>query len=335
MKIALLQGKNTTSRVFHPSQLERLQRLGAELVINPQEGWMTAEQVADYVAGADVLITSWGCPPLDAALLNRAPGLRAVLHAAGSVKPVVTPELWRRGIRVSSAAAELSRGVGETALGLTLVTLKNLWEVTVESKTGGWWNRQSDGVRSRIREMYGVTIGCIGAGHAGRRYMSLLQPFHVEVLLADPTLTPEQAEQLGGRLVTLDELLTASDVVTVLAPELPSTYHMLNDRTLGLMKDDAILINLARGSLVDEEALVKHLECGRLFACLDVTEPEPPAPDHPFRTLPNVLLTGHIAGAVNNGLYALGHFVVDELQRLLNGEPLEGEVREEQLHLMA
>lgn len=110
---------------------------------------------------------------------------------------------------------------------------------------------------------------------------------------------------------------------------------MINADLLRIMKDDAILINTARGALIDEDALVAELRRGRLFACLDVTDPEPPAADHPFRTLPNCVLTGHVAGAVNNGVKRLGRFAVAEIRRFLADEPLEGEVREADLARLA
>jgi phosphoglycerate dehydrogenase-like enzyme len=110
---------------------------------------------------------------------------------------------------------------------------------------------------------------------------------------------------------------------------------MIDGERLALMKDDAILINTARGMIVDEQALVAELTKGRLFACLDVTDPEPPAPDHPLRSLPNCVLTPHIAGAVNNGVKRVGQFAIDELKRLLAGEPLQGEVKAEQMSTLA
>jgi phosphoglycerate dehydrogenase-like enzyme len=115
-------------------------------------------------------------------------------------------------------------------------------------------------------------------------------------------------------------------VVTIHAPSIPSTDKLLNSITLALMKDDAVLINTARGTIIDENALVAELEKGRLFACLDVTDPEPPVTDHPFRKLPNVVLLPHIAGAVNNGLHRIGKYTVNEIIKFLNNENLKGEV---------
>ncbi|MGO4500164.1 hydroxyacid dehydrogenase [Paenibacillus sp. 2RAB27] len=335
LHLAIIPGMRITRRVFTPSQLEKLGRLSRRVTLNQEEGNPSPETVKRLIQGADAVITSWGCPPLDSELLAEAPDLRALLHAAGSVKTVVTPELWERGIQVTGAASMLSRGVAETTLGLTIASLKNMWQIIDYTRNKDWWGFQQDSVRSRIREMFGITIGVIGAGHAGRHYIKLLQGFDVKILLSDPTYTEVQAAELGAKLVPLEELLAAADVVAVMAPEIPETYQLLNEDRLGLMKDDAILINPARGSIIHEEALIRHLKLGRFFACLDVTEPEPPASDHPFRTLPNVVLTGHIAGAVNNGLLQIGKFITDEWERWVQGVPMEGRIDPVKLSFLA
>ncbi|MGG4032869.1 hydroxyacid dehydrogenase [Paenibacillus cisolokensis] len=332
-KIAMLLNPAVRSRVFAAAALERMSRLANELAV-PAEP-LSPEGSAALIRGAEAAVTSWMSPQLNEELLDEAPDLKIVLHAAGSVKPVVSEALQARGIRVVSAASVLSRGVAETALGLTIVSLKNIWDIADRTRDGDWWNNRADETRSRIRELFGVTIGCIGAGQAGRRYLELLRHFRVDVLLYDPTVSAEQAVRLGARSVSLEELMAASDVVTVLAPEIPATYHMINERTLSAMKDDAILINLARGSLVDEQALRRRLERGSLRVILDVTDPEPPPSGHWLRTHPRVILTGHIAGAVNNGLLAIGDFIADELERYRSGEALTGEVDLSRLHLLA
>lgn len=259
-----------------------------------------------------------------------APNLKVLAHAAGSVKYVVTDELFARGVKVTTCSEALGIGVAETALALTITSLKNMWALAQETRRGSWNHG-----REAVREMYGVTVGVVGAGKAGRHYIRLLRNFSVDILLSDPTLTAAEAEALGATLVELDELLKRSDVVSIHAPSIPETYHMFNSGNLPLLKDNAILINTARGALIDEEALVAELRTGRIFAVLDVTDPEPPTLDHPFRTLPNVVLLPHIAGAVNNGLLRMGAHVASELERFFAGEELATEVKQEQLAILA
>ncbi|MDF2717857.1 MAG: hypothetical protein K0R28_4782 [Paenibacillus sp.] len=300
------------------------------VVRNMSEDPLKPETVQSVIQGADIAITSWGCIPLTRDILDFAPRLKAVLHAAGTVKGVVTPELWEKGIRVSSGNGPLGVGVAETALGLTIASLKHMWRLSDSTRNGGWGAE-----RQQVRELYRITVGVVGAGKAGSHYIRLLRNFEVDILLYDPILTVEQAEAMGARKADLETVLAASDVVSIHAPSLPETYRMIDRERLALMKDDAILINTARGALIDEAALVDELRKGRLFACLDVTDPEPPAPDHPLRGLPNCILTPHIAGAVNNGIKRIGQFAIDEAKRLLAGEKLEGEVKGEQMNVLA
>ncbi|WP_135557375.1 hydroxyacid dehydrogenase [Paenibacillus cymbidii] len=326
--IAMVQGKDQRDRVFAQAHIEQLRLLG-EVVLNERSGPPSEDEVRELATGADVIITSWQCPPITAAVLDAAPQLRGLLHAAGSVKGVATPEVWRRGIRVSGGAAALGKGVAETALGMTIASLKNMWRLARHTREGGW-TRGTD-----VRELYGLTIGVVSAGSAGGHFIRLLQNFDVDVLVYDPFLSAEDAAALGAVKSELEPLLAAADVVSLHAPLLDATHHMINARRLALMKDDAILINTARGGLIDETALAAELAQGRLFACLDVTDPEPPAADHPLRALPNAVLTPHLAGAVTNGLHRIARSIVDDAALLLQDKPMRGEVAPERLDRLA
>ncbi|MBB6632660.1 hydroxyacid dehydrogenase [Cohnella thailandensis] len=329
LNVVMLQGRSRTDRIFTNEHLERIRRFGT-LTVNGSDEDPTSALAAKLAEGADVVITSWGCPPLEAPILDRCPKLKLVLHAAGTVKPILSPEILPRGIRVGTANEALARGVAETALGLAIASLKNMWQLARNTREGEWHKQ-----RERVRELYEVTVGVIGAGLAGRHLIRLLRSFEVRVLVSDPFVSETEVAGMGAVKAELDELLRSSDVVSFHAPSVPETDRMMNARTLALMKDDAILINTARGSLIDEDALVAELRKGRLWACLDVTNPEPPEADHPFRSLPNVTLLPHIAGAENNGLRRIGGFVADEVERYATGRPLKGEVDIAQLHRLA
>lgn len=328
MRIAFLQGQHQRERVFLPEHIERFRRHG-EVAMNEEAGDPSEERMAHIVRGADIVVTSWGCGTLTRRVLDSAPRLRLVLHAAGSVKPILSPELWERGVRVSQAAAALSRGVAETALALTIASLKDMWRLSQATREGAW------GPLNSVREMYGMRIGVLGAGRAGSQYIRLLRAFDVDVLVYDPYVDEAAAAAIGARKAGLEEVLRASDVVSVHLPSLPDTYRLLNRERLALLKDDCVLINTARGAVIDEEALAAELRRGRLFACLDVTDPEPPETDHPFRLLPNVVLLPHIAGAVNNGLRRVGQSVLEDFESYLEGKPMEGEVTKANAHLLA
>jgi phosphoglycerate dehydrogenase-like enzyme len=304
--------------LFPPGVMRRLQQL---VDIDPAlvTDRFDSPESLSALFSAEILITSWGCPPLDAAVLKAAPRLRAVLHAAGTVKAHVTPQCWERGLLVSSAADANAVPVAEYTLAAILLAGKDAF-------------RQRDGYRAS-REFtvaavlpdvgnYGRKIGIIGASRTGRRVIGLLRHFDVEIYLSDPYADQATAQQLGARLLGLEELLALCDIVSVHAPETLETRHLLSRERLALMRDGTTLINTARGALVDTEALTDELFRGRLNAVLDVTEPEPLPSFSPLFDLPNVFLTPHVAGSHGNELERLGVCVVDEAERLVTGLPL-------------
>jgi phosphoglycerate dehydrogenase-like enzyme len=287
-----------------------------------QEGVVRPELVDPET---EVLITCWGAPRLDAEALAALPKLRAVVHAAGTVKGIVTDACRERGIEVSSAASINALPVAEYTLAMVLLANKRvLWLArTYQELRTGW----HPGVMQPNTGNYGPTVGICGASLIGRRVIGLLRPFDVKVLLNDPYVGPDEADAPGVELVDLDELCTRSDVLSLHAPALPSTRHLLDARRLGLLRDGATVINTARGTLVDTDALTAELLSGRLFAVLDHTEPEILPGDSPLYGLPNVLLTPHIAGSQGNELRRMGNAAVDEVARFVAGQPFATPVR--------
>jgi phosphoglycerate dehydrogenase-like enzyme len=289
------------------------------------------------LAQAEILLTGWGCPMLDAEVLEAAPNLRAVIHAAGSVKHHLGPDFWARGILASSAADANAYPVAQFTLSVILLAGKRTFEMARQYADGAF---KSAATSSRFGNV-GRTVGVIGASRIGRLVLPMLAREGFEVLLADPTLSASDAAALvpapwSVELVELDDLLRRSDVVTVHATSLPETHHLLDDRRLGLMRDGAVLVNTARGALIDTDALVPHCAAGRIDAVLDVTDPdEPLPPGHPLFLLPNVVVTPHLAGAMGTEVALLGEHAVGEVERYAAGLPLLGAVREDDLARIA
>ncbi len=276
--------------------------------------------LAGELARVEVLLTGWGCPPLTAAALERMPGLRTVVHTAGSVKGHVTEACWQRGLTVSSAAAANALPVAEYTVAAILFAGKRVVQAARD------YRERRDKPAGGLAHYAGVgnyrrTVGVVGASRIGRRVVELLRPFDLSVLVYDPYLSAADAAGLGVRAVGLDELARRSDVVTLHAPQLPETRGLFDRSLLALMRDGATLVNTARGSLVDTGALTEELVSGRLHAVLDHTEPEVLPAGSPLYDLPNVLLTPHIAGSLGNELGRLAHAAVDELERYARGLP--------------
>ncbi|MEU1162811.1 hydroxyacid dehydrogenase [Streptomyces sp. NPDC090075] len=305
--------------IFPPEVLARLREcveIDPTLVAHD----FTDPRVRETLARTEVLVTGWGCPVLDPAALDAAPRLRAVLHAAGSVKGFTTPEVWRRGIVVSSAAAANALPVAEYTLAMILLAGKDVFAFRDLLRTRRAAFPYGDivpGIGNFHRR-----VGIVGASRIGRRLIELLRPHDLVVSLADPYVDQAEAARLGVPLLPLDDLLRTSDIVTVHAPQTPETRHLLGARELALMPDGSVLVNTARGSLVDHDALIGELRTGRLTAILDVTDPEPLPADSPLFDFPNAFLTPHLAGSQGNEVARLGLTVVEEAERLLSGDGL-------------
>ncbi|MCX2947434.1 hydroxyacid dehydrogenase [Lentzea sp. NEAU-D7] len=263
------------------------------------------------VPDVDLLVTGWGCPPITAEVLARLPRLKAIVHTAGSVRGFVTDACWERGIAVSSAAQANALPVAEYTVAMILLSGKRVLE------------RARDYRETRRMSVYGVpasvgnfgaTVGILSASMVGRRVIELLAPYDFHVLVHDPFAT----EVDGAASVGLTELFGRSDVVSVHTPLLPETTGLVSRELLALLRDDAVLINTARGAVVDQDALAD--EAGRIRAVLDVTDPEVLPADHPLWHKDNVLITPHLAGSQGNEWGRLGRHAVDEVRRWIAGE---------------
>lgn len=327
-RIALIMNGGCKNMVINEKSIKRLEKIG-DVVIG--DGSTDRESVKKSIAGATIAVTSWGNEAIDEDILSVCPDLKLIVHAAGSVKPIVSDAIWEKGIRVCSAANVLSTGVSETALGFTIAASKNFFFHNENIHAGGW----AEG-KENIKELYDLTIGVVSGGWAGRHYIELMQAFNVDIVLYDPFVSDDKAEEMGVRKVSFEELCKTSDIISIHAPSIPETFHMFNKDTLAILKKDAVLINTSRGSLIDEQALYEHMKAGNLkYACLDVYDPEPPTLDNPLRSLKNCIMTPHLAGQANNGLKKIGQHVCEEIERVLAGQNTVCEVTREMLAKMA
>ena len=282
---------------------------------------------------AEILITGWECPPIDTATLAAAPKLRAIVHAAGTVKGHVGPEVFARGIAVSSAAWANALPVAEYTVAMILLAGKHALAIA----------RRYRETRARVDLIRGYpdignydrTVGIIGASLVGRAVLRLLAPFDLELLVHDPYLSTTDAQELGAEPVGLDALCRRSQVLSIHAPALPETRGMVDAARLALLPDGATLINTARGSLVDQDALENELRTGRISAVLDVTEPEVLPGGSALWDLPNLVITPHLAGSAGTELRRMGASALAEVSRIVAGQPLRHEVRAAALATLA
>jgi phosphoglycerate dehydrogenase-like enzyme len=321
-----------TADLFTPAHQERLRTLCEVPDPEPLTRLDDARAKA-LLPRAEILLTGWGCPPIDEQALSQASLLQAIVHAAGTLKNHVREVCFERGIRVSSAAAANAVPVAEYTLAAILLAGKRafrLQRMYAEVRAGRWWPQEV-----ALPGNYRRGVGSVGAAHVGRLVMERLRSFDFLLLVHDPYLDAEEARRMGAEPVGLDELLQRSHVVSLHAPALPETQHMIDRRRLGLLCDGAVLVNTARGALVDQEALTDELVAGRIDAVIDTTEPEILPADSPLYDLPNVFLTPHVAGAMGLETQRMAELALDEIARYVRGEPFAHEVHKEDLARIA
>ncbi|MFD7712148.1 hydroxyacid dehydrogenase [Streptomyces sp. NPDC059786] len=333
-RTALAMGPAAAAAVFPPDALAALGRV-CDLVPPPALDDFTTERARAVLRDVEILVTGWGCPALDASVLAAAPRLRAVVHSAGSVRAHVTAACWDRGVEVSSAAAANALPVAEYTVAMILLTGKRVLERARDLRR----TRRRDDPLDTPRTVgnFGRTVGILSASMVGRRVVELLRPYDFRVLLHDPCVTAAEADALGVTAVPLDELFARSDTVSVHTPLLPGTRGLVGRRLISAMRPGAVLINTARGAVVDQEALTEAVLHGRVRAVLDVTDPEVLPPGHPLwdHDGDNLLITPHLAGSQGNEWARLADLAVREVARWTAGDGFAHPVRRERLDRLA
>jgi phosphoglycerate dehydrogenase-like enzyme len=312
--------------LFHPSDLQRLNGLGIVRYVDAQKQ-TSKEEAIDILRDCEIGVGSWNTPYPDAELVRACPNLELWEHAAGTVKHMFGPHLHGSQVKIASCKTAIATDVAEMTVGLMITTLRRIPQDAEANRKG------PAGRPAHLRVLRWSTVGIIGASEVGRLVIEHLRGFGCPVQLFDPYVNEEAAHELGVTLCPdLATLCATSDVVSLHTPLLPATTSLLSTREFRAMRDDTVFINTSRGACIDEAALVAELQKGRLYACLDVSSPEPVAVDSPLRTLPNVMYTSHIAGPPS---FTLGRQAVDDIEKYINGgEPLYI-VREEMLERIA
>jgi phosphoglycerate dehydrogenase-like enzyme len=285
----------------------------------------------EQIANADVLMTTWHSPFLTAEMLGSRPRVKLIAHCGGEVKARFAEEIFDL-VTVTNAADPMARGVAEMALALALTLVRRIPDYTAEMRDGRV--RSNDEV-GEGESLSGRCVGLVGFGRIGREFAKLIGPFEVELLVNDPYAASEVVEENGGRLVDIDQLVRTCSVIVLAAALTPETTNLFDKQRLSAMADGTFLINVARGGLIETQALLSELRSGRITAALDVTDPLEPLPtEHELRKLKNVILTPHIAAGGVETRRAIGALAVAEVVRFAKGEPPRNRVTREMLATM-
>jgi phosphoglycerate dehydrogenase-like enzyme len=269
---------------------------------------------------AEVLITGWGTPEITDVDLDGALSLRAILHAGGQASSLLPASFSSRGIQLANAGWANGIPVAEFTVAMIVLANKSVFAAReLYRQRRSHVDREDEfGTSGNAAR----TVGVVGASRIGRMVLERLAAFDLRVLVFDPFVSPEEAATLGALSVSLEQLMTESDVVTLHPPLNAHTTGMITRDRLAMMRNGATLLNTSRGLIVDQAALVEELVSGRLNAIIDVTSPEVLERDNPLYDLPNVFLTPHIAGSMGHELRRMGDQIAEELGRVARGEPL-------------
>lgn len=326
--IMILDLKNL-DKVYPPPLFNQLEEY-IHFVSSPLNSQMVLDQ-PEILQEVEVIISSWGMVKLDAELLKYAPKLKAVFYGAGSIRYFTSPAFWNRGIKVCSAYHVNGEFVANFTLAQILLSLKRYWYYLHQYKIS-----HQTWLRDPIPGMYKSKVGIISLGAIGLKVIELLKPFDLEILAYDPYWQQSHADEFGVSLCALETIFQQCDIVSLHTPWLPETEGLITGNHISSMKQGATFINTARGAVVRETEMIKALaQRPDLTALLDVTYPEPPSENSKLFTLPNIILSPHIAGAIDDEIEKMGVLMVSEFLRWKNVQPMKYEISEERAKLLA
>lgn len=320
--------------------LERLKDLDAEIVyVEDQKGWTrndfvnyapqveklgpepfdVCEELYDQIVDADVLIANWA--PVSEKVIKAGKKLKLIAVTRSGAENVNVEAATAAGIKVVVSPGRLVEPVSDYTVGMMLAETRNIARMSITDHEGAWIVDVPNS--SYIKSLKGSVVGIVGYGIIGRRVAEKLQAFGCEIIAYDPFCPAEVFEQTGCRQVSLEELMSTADFVSIHARLTKETEGLVTKELIGKMKPHAFFINTARAGLVDEDALTEALINHKIGgAALDVFKDEPLASDHPLQGCDNVTLTPHRAGNCSNLAFLSLDIAVSDVERFLSGEPV-------------
>jgi phosphoglycerate dehydrogenase-like enzyme len=331
-RVAVLAPAGLFRSFFDPPRERRLSR---SLAWTRVAGKTVSPAVRAALRDAEAIVTTWDSPRFGEELLSLAPRLRLVAHCGGEVKGRFARPLFER-LTIANAPGPMAPYVAELAVTFLLMAVRGIDEYRRALR------RPSSSIYAALHAhgagwetLRGRTVGLLGVGRIGQETARLLAPFGTRLIGHDPYVAPRAIRALGVSLVPLPRLLRASQLLVVAAGLTDETRGLLDRNALRLLPDGAVVVNVARGGIVDLPALTAEVRSGRLHCALDVTDPlEPLPPRHPLRRMRGAVLTPHVGAAAVDVRRAMADIVLDSLERFFRGERVKTRVTSRMLERM-
>jgi D-3-phosphoglycerate dehydrogenase / 2-oxoglutarate reductase len=301
--------------ITEPFDPEAMERLAASVDVRLASGIDERTLMSEAAEAEGIVVRAGGA--ITRRVIEAAPRLRVIGRHGVGVDHIDRRTAAERGIVVVNTPEANREAVAEHAVAMMLALASRLLEGDRAVRAGDWHARQ----RLVGTELRGKLLGLVGFGGIGGRVGLIASGFGMQIAYADPADRGAEAERIGARRMSLDELLRSADVISIHVPLVPSTHHLIDEDAIRSMKSSALLINTARGAVIDQAALERALDQDRIAgAGLDVFDPEPPPPGSALLRFPNVVCTPHMAAHTTEALRAMAD-VVDDVLAVLRGEP--------------
>ncbi|MCX8188333.1 MAG: phosphoglycerate dehydrogenase [Nitrososphaeria archaeon] len=287
---------------------------------NPFGKWLNEDELVSVIKDVDAVVAA--SEPYTARVFDSAPKLKIVARFGVGYDNVNIPEATKHGVFVTILPGVNAETVAEHTMALIYAVARGLVDCVKSTKPETWNYVQKKYYSTHTPfELYGKTLGIVGLGAIGTKVAKLCTGLDMKILAFDPYTKPEKAKEVNAELVSLERLLKEADIVTIHCPLTSETRHLISEKELKMMKRNAILINAARGPIVDEKALYRALKEGWILAAgLDVMEKEPPEPNNPLFTLDNVIITPHVGGASLENFIRCDAIIEEQIEQALRGE---------------
>ena len=305
---------------FNDDLISKLEEMGNVTWNESDSDHFTKEELRDRLKDIDICVTGWGTPIFDEEVLAGANRLRLIAHTGGSVRPYVTDAAYDKGIRVVSGNRVFAESVAESVIAYALASLRDIPRFSQDLKQGIWpTGYYNQGLLDK-------KIGIVGYGMISKITIEMLKPFRPQIKVYSRHIAQEELDRNNMQKADLQEIFSTCEIISIHSGNTPENYHLINEELLNLMPEGALLINTARGAIIDEQALISVLGKGKIKAFLDVFEVEPLPAGHGLMELDNAILMPHMGGPTVDRRLIVTKSVLEDMKLFLNGEPMSCEI---------